>query len=133
MGNAMTLTPIAAFAALTGFMLLASFQLALVLGAPLGHLAWGGRHRHLPLRLRLASLAAIVVLMTGGLCVLEVAGIVDVLDQDHRARAVVWGLVGLFGLSLLGNLASSSRAERRMGVPVAGLLMVACLIVAVGL
>ncbi|RMH68329.1 MAG: hypothetical protein D6685_02280 [Bacteroidetes bacterium] len=133
MGNAMTLTPIAVFAALTGFMLLASFQLALVLGAPLGHLAWGGLHRHLPLRLRLASLAAIVVLMTGGLCVLEVAGIVDVLDQDHRARAVVWGLVGLFGLSLLGNLASSSRAERRMGVPVAGLLMVACLIVAVGL
>ena len=32
----------AAAAAATGFSLLAAFQLSLALGAPLGHLAWGG-------------------------------------------------------------------------------------------
>ena len=38
---------------------LALFQLTLVLGAPLGHFAWGGQHRVLPGGLRIGSLVAI--------------------------------------------------------------------------
>ena len=41
--------------------LLAVFQLALALGAPLGHFAWGGAHRVLPRRLRIGSLVSIVI------------------------------------------------------------------------
>ena len=48
-------------------------------------------------------------------------------------RVVTWGLVGVFGLGIIGNLASNSRPERRMGVPLSILLTVACLIVGVSL
>ena len=41
--------------------LLAVFQLALVLGAPLGRFAWGGTHRVLPARLRIGSAVSIVI------------------------------------------------------------------------
>ena len=41
--------------------LLTVFQLALALGAPLGHFAWGGKDRVLPAGKRVASLVAILV------------------------------------------------------------------------
>jgi hypothetical protein len=43
------------------------------------------------------------------------------------------GLVGVFGLGIIGNLAASSRPERRMGVPLSTLFTAACLVVAVSL
>ena len=47
-----------AASALTAILgVLAVFQLALALGAPIGHFAWGGAHRVLPARLRIDSLA----------------------------------------------------------------------------
>lgn len=125
----MPLQQIAAFVALTGFAGLTVFHMGLVLGAPLGHLAWGGRHRRLPLRLRLANLMAISVLAIGAGCLLEGSGVVSVFGWDAGVRVVTWGLVGVFGLGIIGNLASNSRAERRMGVPLSILLTVACLIV----
>ena len=70
----MDATQTAAILAAVGFLGIAGFQLALALGAPLGHAAWGGAHRVLPHRLRLASAIAAVVWVTGALIVLGRAG-----------------------------------------------------------
>ncbi len=40
---------------------LALFQIALIAGAPLGHLAWGGSHKVLPVKLRVGSSIAILL------------------------------------------------------------------------
>lgn len=128
----MTITQIAAWTATLGFAGLAAFQLLLALGLPLGHLAWGGFHRRLPLRLRLGSLMAIGIFAFGIACVLEHAGIIHVLGAPGFVRAAVWGLVVLFGLSTVGNLASRSPLERRVMTPVSLVLTVACLVVACG-
>lgn len=126
----MTLTQIAASVATAGFAGLAGFQLLLALGAPLGHFAWGGFHERLPAPLRLGSLLAVVLLSFGAVCVLEQAGLICVVRHPTGVRAAVWGLTGLFGLSTVGNLASRSTSERRVGTPIALVLAVACLVVA---
>src|SRR5438477_11265241 len=64
----------AAAAAATGFSLLATFQLLLALGAPLGHAAWGGAQERLPSGLRIASAFAAVVFVVAALVVLGRAG-----------------------------------------------------------
>ncbi|WP_244292716.1 hypothetical protein [[Micrococcus luteus] ATCC 49442] len=40
---------------------MAVFQAALIAGAPLGHLVWGGRHKVLPPNLRIGSAVSIVL------------------------------------------------------------------------
>jgi hypothetical protein len=76
---------------------------------------------------------AISVLVVGAGCLLEGSGVVSVFGWADGVRVVTWGLVGVFGLGIIGNLASNSRPERRMGVPLSILLTVACLIVGVSL
>ncbi|WP_100813256.1 hypothetical protein [Microbacterium lacus] len=41
---------------------LAAFQLALALGAPWGHFAWGGQHRVLPTGVRIGSVVLGIIL-----------------------------------------------------------------------
>ena len=63
-----------AVAAAVGFLLIAIFQAALALGAPLGRAAWGGTRTHLPTGLRIASAAAVVFWLLASLIVLGHAG-----------------------------------------------------------
>ena len=64
----------AAVAAAVGFLVIAIFQAALALGAPLGRAAWGGTRTHLPTGLRIASGAAAVFWLLAALIVLGRAG-----------------------------------------------------------
>jgi hypothetical protein len=113
-----------------GFAWLAVFQVLLAAGLPLGRLAWGGSHPVLPPRLRIASLASASIAVLGGLAVAQAAGIVPALLPVIVLRPVLWALSGLFVLSLVGNLASSSRAERLHGVPLTLILAASTAIVA---
>ncbi len=101
---------------------MAFFQLALALGAPIGRLAWGGTHRRLPARLRVAS--AMVSLVFGGavLAVLAAGGRMGWLARTGAVPTALWLLVLVFGFSALANSASSRREERWLGIPVATLL-----------
>jgi hypothetical protein len=120
----------AAAMAAIGFVLVAGFQVALALGAPWGRAAWGGAHERLPIALRVASAFAAVVWAVAALVVLARAG----LDWSPIPfRAATWGTWILFGLLLLGtvmNLASRSRLERLIQTPVAAVLAILCLLVA---
>lgn len=121
----------AAVVATLGFVFLAGFQVALAAGAPWGRAAWGGAHEgRLPAGLRIASGVAALVWIAGALVVLGRVGY----EVSALALSVTrWGTWVLFGLLVLGavmNLASRSRWERFLWSPIAALLAVLCLMVA---
>ncbi|GAB5535931.1 MAG: hypothetical protein Rubg2KO_21800 [Rubricoccaceae bacterium] len=126
----MSISLFSAWTALACIAWLILFHVALALGAPLGHLAWGGRQRVLSPSFRAGSVASAIVLAFGAACVAERAGIADVVGSEAVAQVGVWGLVTLFALSTVGNLATESVVERRHGVPVSVMLAAASAIVA---
>ncbi|WP_127562321.1 hypothetical protein [Nioella ostreopsis] len=115
---------IAAFAWLT------LFQLLLAAGAPLGHLAWGGAARVLPMRLRLASLGSAVLAGLALITVAQSGGVFAPVLPDSWPRPILWVLAGIFGLSVLANLFGARGAERLHGVPLALICAGSCLVLA---
>ena len=110
---------------------LAVFQIALAAGAPLGHLAWGGQHRVLPRRLRIASAVSVLVYALFAWIIAGAAATVDQFgDYDEPTPPGIWVLTAYFGLGVVMNLVSRSRMERLVMVPVAAVLCACCLIIA---
>jgi hypothetical protein len=102
------------------------FQIALALGAPLGHAAWGGRrHGVLPTRLRIASgVAGAVIYPLIGFFVLASASLITADWMPGTGKGGMWFLTGLFTLGAVANFASRSKLERYWS-PVS-LVMAAC-------
>ncbi|HET8928076.1 MAG TPA: hypothetical protein VFN24_09670 [Microbacterium sp.] len=111
--------------------LLAVFQLALILGAPIGRLAWGGRERVLPARLRVMSAVAIIVYAIIDLIAWDRVGAIDLLPPPVSEIAM-WVVFAYFALSILMNAVSPSRPERWTMVPVSLVLAVLSLLIAMG-
>ena len=101
---------------------LAMFQLLLILGLPLGRYAWGGQAPVLPGRLRAGSAVAIAVYAVMGVVALDRSGLSSVLPSPSIAVVAMWVVAGYLLLSVLPNLASKSKAEKRVMVPVSLLL-----------
>lgn len=113
-------------------LLVGLFQLALVLGAPWGALAWGGQHKGtLPAEYRWGSAASILVYGFFALVVLDHAGVVEVLP-DAVSSVGVWVVVGFLGLGVIMNGISRSRPERFVMTPVVLALALLALVVALG-
>ncbi|MRX42118.1 hypothetical protein [Agromyces kandeliae] len=121
MAAAITLTVILA--------LLAVFQLALALGAPLGRFAWGGAHRVLPARLRVGSLVSIVIYAVIAVLALDRVDLIDVVP-DAVAAVGMWVVFGYFVLGIVTNAISRSKPERVTMTPVVAVLAVLSLLVA---
>jgi hypothetical protein len=119
----------AAVLAAAGFVVIAAFQAALALGAPLGQAAWGGRQARLQTRLRIASAVAVVFWILAALIVLGRAGFEAPLP-DVVERWGTWILVVLLPVGALMNVASSSRWERYLWGPLALILALLTLVVA---
>jgi hypothetical protein len=120
----------AAWLAAVGFLGIATFQVALALGAPLGRAAWGGTHVRVPTRLRIASAIAVVVWILAALVVLARAGVDASPVPDSVARWATWVVAGLVAVGALVNFASRSRWERFLWGPVAAVLAVLTVVVA---
>jgi hypothetical protein len=109
---------------------IAAFQAALALGAPLGQAAWGGQQPRLPTRYRIGSAVAFAIWILAALIILERADFeVSPLPQVVE-RWGTWILVGLLSVGALMNVASSSRWERYLWGPLALLLASLTLVVA---
>jgi hypothetical protein len=119
-----------AIAATAILLALSVFQALLALGRPLGRFAWGGAHDVLPPRLRVASALSIVLYAAVALVLLDAADVVGVLP-GRWSGAAAWGLAAVFLLSVAANAASRSRDERRTGTPVAVVMFLLCVAVAV--
>ncbi len=104
------------------------FQVLLAAGAPLGFLAWGGQDPgKLPRTKRMASAFSAIVILFFAAAFGQAAGLWDPFGSVVLRWAFLAGIL-LFALSTLGNIATSSIPERWLGVPVAGILTLACVI-----
>lgn len=111
--------------------LLALFQLTLILGAPLGHFAWGGRHRVLPARLRVGSAISILVYGLIDLIAWDRVGALDVVPEP-LSEIGMWVVFAYFTLGIAMNAISRSRPERYTMVPVSLVLAVLSFLIAAG-
>lgn len=99
-------------------------------GRPWGRFVWGGRHEVLPRRLRVGS-ALSIPLYAGMVAVLLLrAGAHG--DPGPVLVVATWVLTAYFGVGILLNAASRSRAERLAMVPACVVLTACCLLVATG-
>ncbi|GAA5038353.1 hypothetical protein ACFQRL_01515 [Microbacterium fluvii] len=112
--------------------LLAVFQLALALGAPLGRFAWGGGHRVLPARLRIGSAVSIVIYALIDLIAWDRVGAVDVFPAPF-SEVAMWVIFAYFVIGIVMNAISPSKPERAVMVPVSVVLSVLSLLIALGM
>lgn len=126
------MTAFAAIAATVVLGLLAVFQLALVAGAPLGRLAWGGQSRVLPTRLRIGSVVSLIVYALIAAVLLERAGLIQLFGSLGFVQIAAWVVFAYFALGILLNAISRSKPERYTMVPVTIVLAALSLLVALG-
>lgn len=93
----------------------ALFQLAIVLGAPLGEYAFGGqRTGKLPIGFRIASLVSLLLmLMLAGHFLAQLGALPTLLDPNLNSLAN-WVVVGFNALSALMNNITKSKKERKL-------------------
>ena len=120
----------AAIAALIGFAVIAIFQAALALGAPVGRAVWGGARARPATRLRIASALAVGIWAFAALIIVGRAGFRESPAHASFARYGTFVLIGVLGLSAIGNVASRSKWERFLWAPLSLALAVLCLEVA---
>lgn len=111
--------------------LLAVFQLALALGAPLGRFAWGGQHRVLPSRHRIGSVVSVFIYAAIAVIAWDRVGAIDVLGEPF-SEVAMWVIFAYFVLGILMNAISRSKPERYTMVPVSGVLAVLSFFIAMG-
>jgi hypothetical protein len=111
--------------------LLAVFQLALALGAPLGRYAWGGQHRVLPPRLRVGSVVSILIYALIALIAWTRVRAIG-LFPDGFSDVAMWVVFAYFVLGIVMNAISRSKPERNAMVPVTIVLSVLSFLVAMG-
>ena len=127
----MTVAHLAAILAATILAVVFVLQVLLAAGAPLGHLAWGGRQpRRLEPRFRGASAASAVAVAAAAWVVLARAGVTGDAAESSFVRIATWALAAAFLLNTLGNALSHSRVERRLMTPLTLVLAVCFLVVA---
>ena len=115
------------------FIFMVIFQFLIVLGLPLGHLAYGGQHDHekLPKNLRIMSMVAIGIYIFASIIILERVGLIIFFNIPLVSIIATWILAIYFTLGVLMNMASKSNWEKRIMTPIALIIAVCCYIVAI--
>lgn len=113
------------------FALFMGVQLLLAAGILPIHIAWGGRQAELTPALRVASLAAVLVLGLFIYIIRYRAGLLGGVPAPTAVRVMAWVITGFMVLNTLGNFTSLSNVERFLFGPMALMMTVACLVVAV--
>jgi phosphate starvation-inducible membrane PsiE len=109
------------------------FQIALILGAPMGEYAFGGQVKgKLPIKMRIGSVISLGLYFAQIGHYLAQAGVLTKFFDTQVNSVVNWVFVGIAALALLMNSISRSEKERKLWVPVALLLLVLTVLVALG-
>lgn len=111
---------------------LAAFQVSLIAGAPLGHLAWGGQHRILPRNLRIGSAVSLALYAIFAYVALARAGLAAPLVSGTFTDVSAWVLTAYFAAGVVMNGISRSRPERLTMTPVALVLALLFLVLSLG-
>ena len=124
---------IAVWLSVTLLALVTLFQIALITGAPWGEYAFGGRHNGtLPRNLRIGSaISCFIYLGVAGHFLAQIGLFPQLLDSNLNTLAN-WSIVGIFSLALILNTITPSKKERMIWAPVALVLLIASVIIAIG-
>jgi len=109
---------------------LAIFQALLIAGFPFGRFAWGGAHNVLPNKLRIGSAISIILYMIIAAIILETSGLISLISSNSLTGIAIWILAGYFLIGVFMNAISKNKSERMMMTPVAFLLSILCVVVA---
>ncbi len=113
------------------FVATALFQLALVLGAPMGEYAYGGQMPgKLPIQYRVSSAVSFVLLLAIAGHYLAQTGVVPKLLSDDLNQWVNWGLVGFAALAAVMNNITKSAKEKRLWGSTTIAMLIAAIVVA---
>jgi hypothetical protein len=116
------------FALATGVVI--AFQIGLALGAPWGRYAMGGAYPgRFPARLRIGALIQAILLAALAVVVLADAGLL-MPDLSADYPWLIWLAVAFSALSVVLNAITRSAVERRIWLPVAVVMLVSSLVVA---
>lgn len=126
----MTPAAIAAIALCVILGVLAVLQFALILGAPLGHFAWGGADRVLPRGKRIGSAVSILLYAVFAWVFLMRAGLMPLVLPEIVVDVATWVIVGYFVLGIPLNAISRSKPERYTMTPMLVVLLALALVVA---
>lgn len=108
-----------------------AFQIALAAGAPWGAYTMGGAYPgQFPPQLRVAAIVQALILAFWALAVLARAGIA-LPKWSRTSRWLIWGVVAFSTLSLILNTITPSAGERAIWAPVALVMLISSVIVAV--
>jgi hypothetical protein len=103
------------------------FHLAMILGAPWGHLTMGGQWSGpLPGAVRMLSALSAVLIAVMAVVLLIRAGILS----GSVPNWAVFGCAGFMALGVVMNFVSPSAPERLLWVPVTAIMLIAALVVA---
>lgn len=124
----MTLVNLAAIAFGGLAVVVCLFQFALALGAPLGHLAMGGRWPgKMPIPARISAVVQGGLMVAMARIVLGQAGVFTQVGPNW----LIWLVVAITGLSTLLNNITPSAPERRLWGPVTVVMFLCAIYVAV--
>ena len=122
---------IAANIATVLFVLVIILQILLALGILPVSMAWGGRQSELTTNLRLASLAAVIVLALFAYVIRRRTGIVGYGPPSLLIKILSWIITAFMLLNTLGNLTSQSTAEKLLFGSITILLLICCFVVSI--
>jgi hypothetical protein len=120
---------IAATVAAVAFAATMLLQVLIALGVLPITLAWGGTQSVLTPALRVAGLAAVIVLAFFAYVILRRAGLAGLPPIPFWIRLLAWLITAFLALNTLGNFASRSPSERMVAGPLSLVLTLACLVV----
>lgn len=124
------MTEIAAIIACIILAGLSAFQAALILGVPIGKYAWGGQHNTLPRHLRIASGISIILYAIFAAFILSKANLSPIVVSQTVVNIATWVLAIYFCIGVPMNAISRSKPERNLMTPVALVLAIATLTLA---
>jgi hypothetical protein len=129
----MNLVTLGSWVAIIAFSAISLFQIALIAGAPWGEYAVGGAHKgKLPVSFRVGS--AFTLALYAGIVghYLAQAGVLTKFLDAGLNGIANWALVVLNVFSLLANSLTQSQKEKTVWAPVAFVILLASLLVAIG-
>ncbi len=113
------------------FLATALFQLALVLGAPMGEYAYGGQMPgKLPIQYRVSSAVSFVLLLAIAGHYLAQLGVVPKLLSPELNQWVNWGLIGFAAAAAVMNNITKSAKEKRLWGSTTIAMLIAAIVVA---
>lgn len=127
----MSVVRIAANAATVLFVVLIVLQLLIAAGIFPITMAWGGKQQTLTVPLRIASLAAAVLLGFMAYVIRRRAGLIGGLPIPTMIIIHSWVTTAYMALNTVGNILSTSMGEKILFAPISFLLTLSCSLVSI--